>query len=234
MIFLFFNLSFVFSSLCPSSSPLFSFLLSFSFSLFLSFFSDNGTHSEKEFQHLSETFHLVLSCLVLSSLSSSLLSLSSFSVFFLCLCLRVLVVCVSLCVVVCVCVELCGVLLCVWCVVWHAENPVCRLKTPPCVHSQHARGAGTHGRFECTHGSVCESTHGWSSPILLTKKSPRRVLTWPHGSLKKPLNLAYLHVPDSSNHSLHLTKLLGSSYPQKHWREPGVKMVRFIFRSDLC
>ena len=57
----------------------------------------------------------------LSSLFSSLLfSLSSFS-----LCLRVLVVCVSSCVFVWCCVVWCGVCR----VVWHAENPVCRLKT---------------------------------------------------------------------------------------------------------
>ena len=68
----------------------------------------------------------ILSCLVLPSLSSSLfslclLSLSSFSVFFLCLCFRVLVVCVSSCVFVWCGVVWCGVVWCgvVWCgVVW--------------------------------------------------------------------------------------------------------------------
>ena len=38
---------------------------------------------------------------------------------------------------VCVCVW-CGVVRCV-CVVWHAENPVCRFITPPCVHSKRLR-----------------------------------------------------------------------------------------------
>ena len=76
-------------------------------------------------------FHLLFSSLFSSLLFSSLLfslcllSLSSFSVFFLGLCLRVLVVCVSSCVFVWCCVVWCGVCR----VVWHAENPVCRLKT---------------------------------------------------------------------------------------------------------
>ena len=85
-------------------------------------------HTDEVNQHLSETFHLVLSCLIFSFVVSSL------SVFFLCLCLRVLVVCVCVCVVVhgcvCVCVVVygcvcvwCCVLWCgVWCVVWHAEK----------------------------------------------------------------------------------------------------------------
>ena len=125
----------LFSSLLFSSCFFFSLLLSFF--LFLSSFSDNGTHSEKEFQHLSGTWRdgirstsicqkpFILSCFVLSSLSS-------FSVFFLCLLsLSSFSVSVSMCwwcvcVVVCVCVFLwCGVCR----VVWHAENPVCRLKT---------------------------------------------------------------------------------------------------------
>ena len=47
----------------------------------------------------------------------------------------------------------------------------------------------TRVRFECTHGGVFESTHGWSSPVLFAKKSSRRVLTWPQrGSPKKPLD----------------------------------------------
>ena len=117
-------------------------------------------------------FHLLLSSLLFSSLLSSLLfsslfschlllfsffffffslssslfslcllSLSSFSVFF----LRVLVVCVSSRVSSCVfvCVVWCGV---VCRVVWHAENPVCRLKnasvcrfkTSPCMPATRA------------------------------------------------------------------------------------------------
>ena len=84
-------------------------------------------------------FSLSVFFLCLLSLS---LSLSSFSVslcLFLsvpvCLCLRVLVVCV----VVCVCVVLCGVVWCgVVCAVWCGtlKNPVCRFKTPRCVHSK--------------------------------------------------------------------------------------------------
>ena len=113
----------------------------------------------------------ILSCLYLLFrllFSLCLLSLSSFSPF-------------SVSVSVCwcgVCVVVCGVVWCgvcvVWCgvvcgVVWHAENPVCRLKTPPCVHSKRPRVCRQHahmlfnmcawcrhtrGRFESTHGGV--------------------------------------------------------------------------------
>ena len=76
---------------------------------------------------------LVLSSLVLSSsLPSSLLSLSlpSFSISLsLSQCNVVCDVCDVLCVGVHVVSVVCGV-------VWHAENPVCRFKTPPSVHSK--------------------------------------------------------------------------------------------------
>ena len=42
-------------------------------------------------------------------------------------------VCVGVCVLVCVCGGVCVV------VVWHAENPVCALKTSPCVRSKRSR-----------------------------------------------------------------------------------------------
>ena len=75
-------------------------------------------------------FSYLLSSFLLSSLFSLLFSLS---VFFLCLLslssfsvsVSVLVVCVSSYVFVWCCVVWCGVCR----VVWHAENPVCRLKT---------------------------------------------------------------------------------------------------------
>ena len=121
---------------------------------------------------ISVFISFTLSCLVLSSLSSSLLCLcllsllsfsQSFSVFF----LRVMW-CVSLCVVCCVAV-------CVVCGVWCGtlKISVSRLKTPPCVHSKRPVYTGnahilfnmcawyqyTQGPFECTHGSVFERTH---------------------------------------------------------------------------
>ena len=128
--------------------------------------------------------------------------MSPFSVFFLCLCLLspcdVACGVVSVCVFVSkcgVCVGGCGV--CVCRVVWHAEKPPCVDSTRLQMYIQNVpvyagntgtcfstctRVAGyTRGRFECTHGKRFESTHGGgSSPVLLTKKSPRRVLTWPH------------------------------------------------------
>ena len=39
------------------------------------------------------------------------------------------------------------------------------------------------------------------------------------------------HVPDSSNHSLYLTKLLSSSYPGETLEGTSREMVRFVFRS---
>ena len=39
------------------------------------------------------------------------------------------------------------------------------------------------------------------------------------------------HVPDSSIHSLHLTKLLSSSYPGETLEGTSREMVRFVFRS---
>ena len=166
-------------------------------------------------------FSFILSCLVLSSLSSfsvfflCLLSLSSFSVSPCdvvcvvvcgCVCLCACVVC-EVCVVcvvcgVCgcgVCEVCCVVCRCGVCGVWHAENPVCRLKTPPCVHSKRPRVCRQHahmlfnmcaccwytrGRFERTHGNVLNAHTGGSSSVLLTKKSSRTVITCPRGSPK--------------------------------------------------
>ena len=133
---LFFSLLFsslLFSSLLFSSllfSSLF-FLLSFSLSFFFFLPSvimghtqrrNSNTCQEPGPSEISDGMRstnicqkpFILSCLVLSSLSSSLFSLSSFSFFFLCLLSLSLSPCV----------------------VWHPENPVCRLKTPRCVHSK--------------------------------------------------------------------------------------------------
>ena len=141
---------------------------------------------------------------------------------------------VSLCVVVCRCG--CGcvslwlwscvvvVVVVVVCAVWCGtlKTPVCRFKTPPCVHSKRPRVYQHHVHM----GGVLNLQTGEggrvSSPVLLTKNGPRRVSTCPRGSPKVttgcyPLSLRIgreQHVPDSSSHSLYLMKLLGSSYPE--------------------
>ena len=90
-----------------------------------------------------------------------------------------------------------------------------------------ARGAGTHGDVLNLHTEVFgtdtwgrgrrgERGEGGSPSVLLTKKSPRRVLTWPHRFTERnPLILPIQGlridreqlVPESSNHSLHLMNL---------------------------
>ena len=157
---------------------------------------------------ISVFFSFILSCLVLSSLSSSLLSLSlsSFSVSFslsiflsfslspctcdVCCCVYMWCLC-GVCV--CLCVW-CGVVCAVWC--GTLKTPVCRLKTPPCVHSKRpvyagntrtcvetcTRGAGTHGDVLNVHTeSVFKSTHGGHRQFCLPRKAHAElVLTWPH------------------------------------------------------
>ena len=212
-----------------------------------------------------------LSCLLLTffvlSLSSSVFSSLSFSVFFFCLlplslslspCVVVVVVVVS-----CVCVSLWS-----WCVrvVWCGtlKTRVCTFKSPR-VYRHHARKCYhirawcryTRRRFECTRVGVLNvhtvrgvgvwevkrgqrdthtntntqcttNTHAntqhrirkVSSPVLLTKIWPRRVTTWPQRFKKRNPWILHVfcltidreqHVPDSSNHSLYLTKLLSFS-----------------------
>ena len=85
------------------------------------------------------------------------------------------VCCVLGCVLGCVCVcwcwcwWLCGAW-CAWCVcgVWHAENPVCRFKTLPCVGSKRAHVLNmrafcryTGMRFEPTHGEEGRGEGWW-------------------------------------------------------------------------
>ena len=77
----------------------------------------------------------------------------------------------------------------------------------------------TRGRFERTHGDVLNPhTEGrGSSSMLLTKICPRMVITWPQRSTKSYHRILPIqglrtsreqHVPESSNHSLYLMKLL--------------------------
>ena len=109
-------------------------------------------------------FHLLFSSLLFSSLLSLLLLFSSLllsclsSYIFSCLVSssRVSVcwwVCVSSCVFVWCCVAWCGVCR----VVWHAENPVCRLKTLSCVDSKRPRVCRQHAHMLF---SMCAGTHG--------------------------------------------------------------------------
>ena len=184
-------------------SLIFSFILSLLSSLLLpSCLVSSSPHSSCL---VLSSFDFFLSCLsssVFSSLSVFFLCLLSLSLpVSVCLChvvCDVVLCCVCRCgrgvCLVCVCVF--GVL-CV-CVLRHAEktveNPCVVSKTPPCAHSIRLRVCRHHAhmcfnmcawcrytrvRFECTHGGVFESTHGGSSPVLLTKKSSRRVHTWP-------------------------------------------------------
>ena len=112
------------------------------------------------------------------------------------------------------------VVVCVRCGVWwwHAENPVYRCKTPLCVQSKRLRVYGQHTHM--LEHMRFEYTHEVSSPVPLTKKSPRRVLTCAREvHQRNPWMLPIFslrigrtrHVPDSSNHSLYLMKLLSSS-----------------------
>ena len=72
-----------------------------------------------------------------------------------------------------------------------------RVYTQKCVGTC-ARGAGTHtGTFLNVHTEAF-----WMytrSPDLLTKFCPRRVITFPRGSPKKPLNLAQFKLENRSN-----------------------------------
>ena len=173
-------------------------------------------HTDEVNQHLSETFHLVLS---ISSLSSSLLS-----VFFLCL-LSLLSLSLSPCVGgVCRCVWLSVCVVFVWCgVVWCGVvcGAWCGTLKTPCVDTKRlhvyirnvpmyagnthtcfstcVRGAGIHGDVLNLHTEAFLNLHtGWSSPVLLTMNSPRRVLTRPQRFTKDPLDLVHFQVENRS------------------------------------
>ena len=199
MIFLFFILFFVFSSLSVFlfhlPSLLFSslFFSSLFFSLF-SFFSDNGTHSKKK--RNSNTCHepgpaemsdgmrstnicqkpFILSCLVLSCLVLSCLVLS-------CLVLSCLVLsCLVLSCLVLSCLVLsCLVLSC--------------LVLSPSL-SLSLSSFSVSGRFECAHGDVLNGHTGGkrSSPVLHTRICPRMIITCFRGSPKKLLDLSHFQV----------------------------------------
>ena len=174
-------------------------------------------------------------------------------------CCALCVVC-GVCCACCVCCVCCACW-CVLCgAAWHAENtPVCRSQTPPCVRSgrlrvywQHAHMCSTCVRFASIHGDVLNvhteaslNPHtrwrGGSSPVLLTKRKPTKGFHLPQrGSHQRnpwilPIKSLRIgrtrHVPDSSNHSLYLMKLLSSNY---HTLEgTSCDVVRFVHRPFL-
>ena len=180
----------------------------------------------------------LLSCLVLSSLSSSLCSLyllslsclSSFSV-----CLRVW----------------CGVCRVVWRPgehrVWVRDASVCAIENVP-MCKQHAHMLFsmwawcryTRGRFECTHGKRLESTQGGHRQFCLTRTTHVRSPLGPTGSPKVTYGCCPCsslrkdreqHVSDSSNHSLCLIKLLSNSFCGETLEGTSRELVRFVFRS---
>ena len=219
-----------FSLLCPLSSRLSSFI----FSCLVSPLSSSRVSSLifhlLVFPFLLFSF-LFFSCLVSSSLFLSCLFFSCLvSSLFLCLS-------VSVSVSVSLCLSLCGVVWCVWCPrVYVQKNlPCVRSKRPPCVPAPRAHVlphagvvAGTTRDVLNIHteGFFCtlhtgergrgERGGGGSPSVLLTKKSPRRVLTWPHKFTERNcwiLPIRSLRIdreqlaPESSNHSLHLMNL---------------------------
>ena len=205
--FLFFSLFF---------QDFFFFISSFLFSCLLLLFS------------FSFSFSLVLSLLLhVSFFFFFFFSLSS-SLFSLCL-LSPCVggVCVVVCVIVCVCV--CGVV----CVVWHAENPVCRLKnasvcrfkTSPCMPATRAHA------FQPTHGGhrqFCLQRTAHVGLSLGPAGSPKVTTgSCPCSSLRKDREQ---HVPDSSNHSLYLMKIVKQTVTVgKQRREPAVRWFDLSF-----
>ena len=124
---------------------------------------------------------------------------------------------------------MCGVSVCTF-----KNASVCTFKTSPCVPTPrphvvthagvvpvHTGTLSIHTRrfFGRTHGGEGgeERERGEGSPsVLLTKKSPRRVLTWPHKFTERnpwilPIRSLRIDreqlVPESSNHSLYLMNL---------------------------
>ena len=104
-----------------------------------------------------------------------------------------------------------------------------------CACCQHTRG-----RFESTHGKRFESTHGGHRQFCLRRTAHVGLSLGPTGSPKVTTGCCPCsslrkdreqHVPDSSNHSLYIIKLLSSSYPGETLEGTSREMVRFVFRS---
>ena len=134
----------------------------------------------------------LFSCLV-SPLPSTPLSFAVFFLFLLFLSLSLsLFLRVMLCVILCcvVCVGVCVCVLCCVCAVWcgmlknlrvHIQNVSVYAGNTRTCFSTCARGAGIHGDLLNGH----TEGRAVSSPVLLTKIFPRRVITWPQRSTKE-------------------------------------------------
>ena len=129
--------------------------------------------------------------------------------------------CVMLCCVVCrgvVCGVCrcgcgCGRGVCVCGVVWHAENPRVQIQKGLRVYIQNvpmyagntrtcfstcACVAGIHGDGLNVHTEAFKIYTRWSSSVLLTKICPRKVIPYPRGSPKKPLDLTHFQFENRS------------------------------------
>ena len=166
-------------------------------------------------------------------------------------CVVCVVVCGGVCCVVLCCVVLCCVVLCcgvVWCgVVWHAEKPrvqiqnasVCTFKNVPEYAGNTRTSSKECARVAGTHGGVLNAHTEGHRQFCLPRKAHVEFSLGPRGSPKNPwiLHNASLrtdreqHVPDSSNHSLYLMKLLSSSYPEETLEGTSFEMARFVYRS---
>ena len=140
-----------------------------------------------------------------------------------CVCRRVLLLCVCVCV--CLCgVVWCGVVFAVWC--GTLKTPYVDSKRFPCVDSKHPRVCRQHA-----HMVIASSAY---------QDQPTSVITWPHRFTESNHWMLPMfkfekdreqHVPDSSNHSLCLIKLLSNSYCGETVEGTSREMVRFVFRS---
>ena len=148
-----------------------------------------------------------------------------------------------------VCVVWCGTAVLIHRVVWHAENAsVCRLKTLSVCSRQHAHMLFsmwawcwyTRGRLNVHTESVFESTHGGHRQFCLQRTAHVGLSLGPTGSPKVTTGCCPCsslrkdreqHVPDSSNHSLCLIKLLSNSYCGETLEGTSREMVRFVVRS---
>ena len=146
-----------------------------------------------------------------------------------------------------------GVVCAVWC--GTLKTPCVDSKRFPCVDSKRPRVCRQHahmlfnmwawcrytrGRFESTHGKRFESTHGGHRQFCLPRKAHVGLSLGPTGSSKTTTGCCprsslrkdrEQHVPDSSNHSLCLIKLLSNSYGVETLEGTSREMVRFVFRS---
>ena len=169
-----------------------------------------------------------------------------------CLCVR----CVFVCLCVCVCVFVCApcVLRCVWRLGTQKKKPPCVDSKRPRVYRHHAHMCyhmrawcrHTRGRSESKHGGSLDGHTGRERGGGVTVSSAHRNLdlglsraserfTERNPWISQIFSLRIgreQHVPESSNHSLYLMKLLSSIYPGETLEGTSREMVRFVFRSN--